>query len=135
APEHTLLDRVAEAVIEKMHVAHPDLDERADFIMRLLAAEESKFRETLDRGRVHLASVLEDTGKRGTKKLTGADVFRLYDTFGYPLELTREIAAEQGFDVDVEGFERELEAQRARGRAAAKFEYEADRLDAYKELA
>ncbi len=135
ASDGTLLDRVAEAVIEKMHIAHPDLDERAGFIMRLLAAEESKFRETLDRGRAHLASVLEDAGKRGSKKLSGAEVFRVYDTFGYPLELTREIAAERAFDVDVEGFELELEGQRNRGRAAAKFEYEADRLDIYKQLA
>ena len=98
-------------------------------------AASPKFRETLERGRVHLISILTGATARGLEQLSGADVFRLYDTYGYPLELTREIAKEQGYDVDLEGFERELAAQRARGRAAAKFEFEADRLSAYTELA
>ena len=133
--DETLLDKVADSVIAKMRGAYPELDERGDFVMRLLAAEESKFRETLERGRVHLISILTGATARGLEQLSGADVFRLYDTYGYPLELTREIAKEQGYDVDLEGFERELAAQRARGRAAAKFEFEADRLSAYTELA
>ncbi|HEX5479915.1 MAG TPA: alanine--tRNA ligase [Dehalococcoidia bacterium] len=132
--EATMLDRIAGAVIEKMSYAYPDLLERGDFVRRLLAAEEAKFRETLERGRVHLVAVLTGATARGLQQLSGADAFRLYDTFGYPLELTQEIAREYGYDVDLEGFERELAAQRERGRAAAKFEYEAARVEAYTDL-
>jgi alanyl-tRNA synthetase len=129
----TMLDRVAEAVIEKMRHAHPDVGERGEFVRRLLAAEEAKFRETLERGRAHLDGIIERAAT--TKTITGEQAFTLYDTFGYPLELTREIAARSGYDVDLAGFERELEAQRERGRAAARFEYEAARVEAYTELA
>jgi alanyl-tRNA synthetase len=131
--EDTLLDKVAAAVIEKMERAYPDLLERSDFTLRLLSAEEAKFRETLERGRTHLDGILESAA--AGKRVTGEQAFTLYDTYGYPLELTQEIASRRGFEVDLEGFEREMEAQRERGRAAAKFEYEADRLEAYGRLA
>ena len=133
ATETTLLDRVADAVIEKMQRAHPDLRERGDFVMRLLSAEESKFRETLERGRTHLDQILAEASTRN--RIAGAQAFMLYDTYGFPLELTQEIASHEGFDVDLEGFEREMEAQRERGRAAAKFDIEADRVEAYTQLA
>ncbi len=133
ANEATLLDRVAEAVIERMERAHPDVRDRAEFTLRLLAAEEAKFRETLERGRVHLDSMLADA--TSTKTINGKQAFMLYDTYGYPLELTQEIAARQGIDVDLAGFEREMKAQRERGRAAAKFEIDADRTAAYTTLA
>jgi alanyl-tRNA synthetase len=129
----TLLDKVAEAVIEKMRLAYPDLGERADFATRLLASEETKFRETLERGRTHLDAILASAS--GEKIVTGDQAFTLHDTYGYPLELTEEIAARRGFAVDLKGFEREMAAQRERGRAAAKFDIEADRLAAYTQLA
>ncbi|MBF6599168.1 MAG: alanine--tRNA ligase [Dehalococcoidia bacterium] len=131
----TMLDRVADAVIAKMSYAYPDLAERGPFVKRLLAAEEAKFGETLERGRVVLVSVLTGATARGLTTLSGHDAFRLYDTFGYPIELTQEIAREYGYDVDIDGFGRELEAQRERGRAAAKFEYDGGRVAAYTELA
>ncbi len=133
ATETTLLDKVAGAVIEKMERAHPDLRERGDFVMRLLAAEESKFRETLERGRTHLDQILAGASKR--KRIEGTQAFALYDTFGFPLELTQEIAKRRGFEVDLGGFEREMQAQRERGRAAAKFDIDADRIEAYTQLA
>lgn len=131
APEGTLLDRVADAVISVMERGYPDLRERAGFTLRLLAAEETKFRETLDRGRAHLDEILA----RATGEITGDEAFLLYDTFGYPLELTREIAERAGVGVDIAGFDREMDAQRERGRAAARFDVEGERLRAYAELA
>lgn len=131
--DETLLDKVAGSVIEKMETSYPDLRDRASFTTRLLAAEESKFRETLDRGRVLLDEIL--VGAKSSKKITGMQAFTLYDTFGYPLELTQEITAREGFEVDLDGFTREMEAQRERGRAAAKFEIDADRTEHYTTLA
>jgi alanyl-tRNA synthetase len=131
--EDTLLDKVADAVITKMEGAYPDLRDRASFTTRLLAAEESKFRETLDRGRALLDEIL--AGAKSSRKITGTQAFTLYDTFGYPLELTQEIAAREGFEVDLDGFTRQMEAQRERGRAAAKFEIDADRTEHYATLA
>ncbi len=133
ASDGTLLEKVAEAVIERMERAYPDVRDRASFTTRLLAAEESKFRETIERGRVHLDGILAAAST--DKIVTGKQAFTLYDTFGYPLELTEEIAAKSGFAVDLKGFEKEMAAQRARGRAAAKFEIDADRTEAYRELA
>ena len=133
AGDATLLDQVADAVIAKMERAHPDLRERGDFVMRLLASEESKFRETLDRGRALLDQILAGAAKK--KKVDGEQAFTLYDTFGFPLELTEEIAKREGFEVDLAGFVREMAAQRERGRAAAKFDIEADRVEAYTQLA
>ncbi len=133
AGEGTLLDKVAEAVISRMEAAYPDLRDRAEFVTRLLASEESKFRETLERGRAHLDDIL--AGAKDAKTVSGQQAFLLYDTFGYPLELTREIAATSGFAIDLEGFEKEMTAQRERGRAAAKFDIEAGRVEAYAQLA
>lgn len=133
ATEGTLLDQVAGAVIENQERAYPDLRDRAPFTLRLLAAEESKFRETLERGRAHLGEIL--AAAQSAKVVSGVQAFTLYDTYGYPLELTQEIAAREGFTVDLEGFEREMEAQRERGRAAAKFEIDADRTEQYQQLA
>ncbi|HXK33885.1 MAG TPA: alanine--tRNA ligase [Dehalococcoidia bacterium] len=133
ATEGTLLDQVAEAVIANQERAYPDLRDRASFTLRLLAAEESKFRETLERGRAHLDEIL--AAAKAAKTVTGVQAFTLYDTYGYPLELTQEIAAREGFTVDLEGFGREMEAQRERGRAAAKFEIDADRTEQYQQLA
>jgi alanyl-tRNA synthetase len=131
--EDTLLDKIAESIIAKMEHAYPDLRERGSFTTRLLAAEESKFRETLERGRTHLDEVLAAAGN--DKIISGHEAFTLYDTYGYPLDLTREIASQQGFATDIKGFEHEMETQRERGRAAAKFEFEAGRIAAYTELA
>lgn len=133
ASDETLLDKVADAIISKMEAAHPDLRDRASFTTRLLASEESKFRETLERGRALLDEILG--GAANTKKISGSQAFTLYDTYGYPLELTQEIAAQQSFNVDLEGFEKEMTAQRERGRAAAKFDIDADRTEHYATLA
>ena len=131
--DETLLDKIAETVITRMERTYPDLRDRAGFTTRLLAAEESNFRETLERGRVHLDEILTEAASDSV--IAGQQAFMLYDTFGFPLDLTREIAAQRGCTVDEQGFDREMAAQRERGRAAAKFEFEAGRIAAYTELA
>ncbi len=208
----TLLDKVSEAVIARMERAYPDLRDRAEFTTRLLAAEEAKFRETLDRGKDVFESIARArprTGRRlqavaetifrqnltlddyhrvveafGTTergigpetsarsllrraagkqdlgstidatrawgmRLSGDEAFLLSDTFGFPYELIKELAHQrllavesdlpmptgpEGW-VDEEGFKAEMSAQRDRARAAAKFEFEADRVAAYTQLA
>ncbi|MCH7656526.1 MAG: alanine--tRNA ligase, partial [Chloroflexi bacterium] len=110
------LSRVAEAVEERMAAAYPALAERSRFVHRTLEAEEERFAEAIDAG----MPLLEEIVARG-ETVPGRDAFLLYDTYGFPLELTQEVAREHGLDVDVEGFEREMAAQRERGRAAARF--------------
>ena len=125
---------VADAVIEKMQRAHPDLRDRGDFVMRLLAAEESKF--SRDAGARSHAPRPDPRGSFDAQTASKARRRSCCMTrYGFPLELTDEIARHQGFEVDVAGFEREMEAQRERGRAAAKFDIEADRVEAYTQLA
>ena len=135
ARDDTLLDKVTEAVIAKMENAYPDLRTRATFTLRLLAKEESNFRETLDRGRSHLEDVLGRSAANAENVVAGDDVFTLYDTYGYPPELTEEIASQRGFAVDLHGFSQRMDEQRERARAAAKFAFEAERVAAYTELA
>ena len=87
--------------------------------MKVIEQEESRFHDTLDAGMTHLETIVGN-GHSG-RVIAAGDVFRLYDTYGFPPELTEEVAGEHGFGVDMEGFEREMEAQRERGRAAQAF--------------
>jgi alanyl-tRNA synthetase len=94
---------------------YPELGKRREAILTALKDEEERFSRTLDTG----TELLEDLMKKSaTKALDGAEVFKLYDTFGFPLELTQEMAAEQGYKVDEAGFKAQMEAQRQRARAA-----------------
>ncbi len=105
---------VADTAIALMAAQYPNLREREKVIRAELEREELRFLETLERGEKLLAEILE----RETAQVSGKDAFILYDTFGFPLELTQEIAEEQGLTVDLEGFEAEMEAQRQRSQAA-----------------
>ncbi|HWQ27667.1 MAG TPA: alanine--tRNA ligase [Dehalococcoidia bacterium] len=128
------LHRVARAVIDRMRAAYPDLGERGDFIERVWSSEETRFLETIERGEQLLGEVIERVRSSGGDRVPGDQAFLLHDTYGFPIELTRELAAERGLAVDEEGFEREMERQRERARAAAKFEYEDERIQAYARL-
>lgn len=108
--------QVAETAIQLSESQYPNVRERADFIKSELQREEQRFRETLDRGEKLLEEILD----RVKDEIPGADAFVLYDTYGFPLELTQEIAAEKGLTVDLAGFEAEMEAQRQRAKAAHK---------------
>jgi len=109
------LTAMGEAAIALMHDAYPQLDERREVILAELAREEARFLETLERGEKLLAEVLAAQ----PRQISGAQAFELYDTYGFPLELTEEIAEEHGLTVDLAGFEAAMEAQRQRAKAAA----------------
>ncbi len=106
---------MGEAAIALMQAAYPQLDERRELILAELQREEARFLETLERGEKLLADVLAAKPKR----ISGEQAFELYDTYGFPLELTEEIADEHGLSVDLAGFEAAMEAQRQRAKAAA----------------
>ena len=106
--------KVAETAIALSESHYPQLREGAQLIKTELQREESRFLETLERGEKILTEILTS----GPKQISGKDAFVLYDTYGFPLELTQEIADEEGLTVDLEGFEAEMEAQRQRSQAA-----------------
>ena len=114
--EPGFLPETARAVIERFGATYRELRERAPFVLKTMESEEERFYEAIALG----LPILEELAAAG-RTIGGADAFRLYDTFGFPLELTQEVARERGLEVDVEGFEREMEAQRERGRASARF--------------
>ncbi len=109
------LTAMGEASIALMQSAYPQLLERKEVILSELKREEERFLETLERGEKLLADVLAAK----PKQISGEQAFELYDTYGFPLELTQEIAEEHGLAVDLEGFEQAMEAQRQRAKAAA----------------
>ena len=107
---------LVEAAAEVMGDAYPELARNRDFIAGVVTREEERFRQTLKAG----TSMLEEELAKGEKTLAGAAAFRLHDTFGFPIELTREIAAERGVEVDFQGFHAAMEDQRRRAREARK---------------
>ncbi|HEX6938457.1 MAG TPA: alanine--tRNA ligase [Longimicrobiales bacterium] len=146
--EPTLVE-VVDAVVDTMGDAYPELRERREHLLRATRTEEERFLETIDTGMERIEELAPalapqrraaiDQGIEPRPRVSGADAFRLYDTFGFPLDLTALIARERGYDVDVEGFDAALEEQRERSRAdrrAAGIELEADAFsDGWEELA
>ena len=114
--EDTFLGEIAQVVIEKMGAVYPELRNHRDFILTVLRLEEEKFQLAYQNGYAVLSEELEKA-----ETIQGEVVFRLWDTYGFPVEMTQEIAGENGVEVDLEGFEREMEAQRKRARASARF--------------
>ena len=103
-----------------MKEAYPELDKSRDYAAKVVRYEEEKFSATLDLGLERLQDVFEKTHSAGQTLVPGADIFKMYDTFGLPLDLARDIAQERGFQIDEEGFAAELEQQRIRARASWK---------------
>ncbi len=103
---------------EVMKDFYPEVLEKKDFIAKVVKNEEERFHETLHDGEVILAEVITKAKEEKTTVISGVDAFRLYDTYGFPIELTEEYAEEAGMTVDQEGFESEMEKQRERARAA-----------------
>ncbi len=116
--EGTFLYQVSEAVIKKMSAAYPELKQKEEHIVRVIHVEEERFLETLSQGTEILNQLMADAKAAGKTVITGDDAFKLYDTYGFPPELTKEIAEEQGLTVDEEGFAKALEKQRQRARSA-----------------
>ena len=98
--------------------AYPELAEKQDYILKVIALEEERFDATIDAGLSILSGIIEKAEKSGAKVIAGEDVFKLYDTFGFPLDLTKEILAEKGLSADEEAFSALMKAQRERARAA-----------------
>jgi alanyl-tRNA synthetase len=105
-------------VSEIMVDFYPEVKEKAEFIQKVVKNEEERFHETLNEGLSILSSIVEREKKAGRDTIPGEDVFRLYDTYGFPVELTEEYAEEEGLSVDHAGFEKEMAGQRERARAA-----------------
>ncbi|MEB2273310.1 alanine--tRNA ligase [Bacillus sp. ILBB4] len=97
---------------------YPEVKEKTDFIQRVVKNEEERFHETLNDGLAILATVIKKEKAQNSDTVQGEDVFRLYDTYGFPVELTEEYAEDENMKIDHAGFEREMEAQRKRARAA-----------------
>jgi alanyl-tRNA synthetase len=114
--ERPFLGQVAAAVIDLMDADHPELQRRRSFVLKVIEAEEERFSQTLSVGLEHLAEVIGEVRARSRTTLPGDEVFKLYDTYGFPLEMTRDVAAEAGLAVDEEGFRREMDEQRRRSR-------------------
>lgn len=126
---YTFLDRkepllylLIDTLIAQMGDAYPELPAQADLIKKVIKEEEEAFLRTLDKGISMLDSIMEKTRKEGKTSVSGADAFTLYDTYGFPLDLTQLILRENGMDVDIEGFEAEMAKQKARARNAASVE-------------
>ena len=120
--EDPFLDRIIAVVISHMGAAYPEIVEHRDLIERIVLSEEERFGATLRQGESFLATELDALAETGSSMLDGRTAFRLHDTYGFPYELTAEIAAEKGVAVDEAGFSAEMEAQRERARAAVKDE-------------
>ena len=129
------LYKVSQAVITQMKDAYPELQQKSEHVLRVIRTEEERFLETLAAGSDILSALINVAKAGGVSEITGQDAFRLYDTFGFPLELTQEIAAEQGLTVDEDGFAAAMEEQRKRARSARQeTEYLSERGVLYKAL-
>ncbi len=112
------LPELAQTVIEGSKDGYPELEEKKEFILKVITKEEEQFNKTIDQGLGILADMITDMEAKGEKTLNGDDAFRLYDTYGFPLDLTKEILEEKGMDVDEEGFKASMEVQRTTARNA-----------------
>ncbi len=115
------LQRIAGTVIHHYSGAYPELDALKDTVLRVVQAEEERFARTLDAGMERFHAIVAERKASGVSELAGADLFQLYDTFGFPLDLTAEMAAEAGLSVDQPGFDVAMAEQRERARRAHRF--------------
>ena len=118
--EGTFLAKLSETVIEESRDGYPELEEKKDFIFRVLTQEEEKFNKTIDQGLTILSDMQKTMEEKGEKVLSGEDAFKLYDTYGFPVDLTSEILEEKGFTIDEAGFKAAMEEQRTKARKARK---------------
>ncbi|WP_018924128.1 alanine--tRNA ligase [Salsuginibacillus kocurii] len=116
---------------EIMKDHYPEVQEKQAFIQKVMKNEEVRFHETLSDGLTILNKVMNDAESKQQTMINGSEVFRLYDTYGFPVDLTEEYVLERGFSIDMEGFEEEMEAQRSRARAARQ---EGDSMQTQSEL-
>ena len=115
--QDTFLTSIAKKVIEVSGDAYPELREKQDYILNVIDTEESRFNETIDKGLNILQSYVDELKSSGSKVLSGEKAFELYDTYGFPLDLTKDVLEEDGFTVDEGGFNKEMQSQRERARS------------------
>ena len=116
--EKGFLPELAETVIAGSKDGYPELEEKKEFILKVISKEEEQFNKTIDQGLGILSDMIGKMEAGGAKTLGGEDAFRLYDTYGFPLDLTKEILEEKGMDADEEGFRECMEVQRKKARDA-----------------
>ncbi|GMK38325.1 alanine--tRNA ligase [Paenibacillus sp. CCS19] len=116
--DRPFLFELTKVVGDVMGVYYPEVVEKREFIERVIRTEEERFHETLSDGLTLLAALVEQARNAGSTEINGDDAFRLYDTYGFPFDLTEDYAAENGLTVDRAGFDTAMEAQRERARAA-----------------
>lgn len=116
--EGSFLGKLSETVIEGSKDGYPELEEKKEFIFKVLAKEEEKFNKTIDQGLNILAGMEANMQEKGEKVLSGTNAFVLYDTYGFPLDLTKEILEEKGCTIDEKAFQEAMEEQRTKARNA-----------------
>jgi alanyl-tRNA synthetase len=121
-PTPVLLTHLVDGVIEAMSDAYPELQDRRNAIMQTLTSEEERFEKTLSVGMERIGALLDDIRDRGERILGGEEVFRLYDTYGIPVDLIHELGEEEGVTIDREGFDELMKAAREKAKAASKFQ-------------
>ena len=112
----TFLAELAKTVIAESKDGYPELEEKKDFILKVLTQEEEKFAKTIDQGLAILDEMESKMQAEGQKVLSGENAFKLYDTYGFPMDLTQEILEEKGFTIDEEGFKKAMDVQRETAR-------------------
>jgi alanyl-tRNA synthetase len=125
-PSPVLLSQLVDSVIEAMGEAYPDLAARRESVLKTLESEEERFSRTLTTGMERVGQLLDDIRNRGERVLGGAELFRLYDTHGIPVDLIGELAEEEGVTIDREGFEVMMADAKKRAKASSKFALSAD---------
>ncbi len=118
--QETFLAELAKTVIRESKDGYPELEEKKEFILNVLTQEENKFGKTIDQGLSILNEMEENMKAKGVKVLSGEDAFKLYDTYGFPMDLTEEILDEKGFTVDEAGFQECMKQQKEKARKARK---------------
>ena len=116
--EECFLYKLVPIIANVMHEAYSEIKQRRENIARIIKNEEERFHETLFMGNKRLDELMEGLRRSGQKRLSGQDAFQLYDTFGFPFEMTKSILEESGLNVDESGFEREMEKQREQARSS-----------------
>ena len=125
-PQPVVLSNLVDSLVGSMEGAYPELVERREAVLLTLASEEERFSRTLSTGMERVGQVLDDIRARGERTISGEELFRLYDTFGIPVDLIGELAEEEGVTLDREGFETMMSGARAKAKASSKFQSSTD---------
>ena len=132
--EGAFLAKLSKKAIALSKDGYPELEEKKDMILRVISEEEERFNKTIDNGLAILQSLIQDLQKKKEKTLSGEEAFRLYDTYGFPLDLTKEILEDAGMDLDEEAFHKAMKVQKDTARAARKTTNYMGRDDIYQNL-